>query len=50
MLEPVMQVLQTQKIILASGSPRRVEILNAVVSEKIELCLCSKTFSSVMLI
>jgi predicted house-cleaning NTP pyrophosphatase (Maf/HAM1 superfamily) len=33
MLEPIMQVLQSQRIILASSSPRRVEILKAVVSE-----------------
>jgi predicted house-cleaning NTP pyrophosphatase (Maf/HAM1 superfamily) len=35
MLEPVMHVLQSKRIILASASPRRVEILKAVVSESV---------------
>lgn len=37
MLEPVMQVLQSQRIILASGSPRRVEILKAM-GLKFDIC------------
>ncbi|PSN54797.1 N-acetylserotonin O-methyltransferase-like protein, partial [Blattella germanica] len=37
MLEPVMHILQSQRIILASGSPRREEILR-VVGLKFEVC------------
>ncbi|XP_021914215.1 uncharacterized protein LOC110827144 isoform X2 [Zootermopsis nevadensis] len=37
MLEPVMQVLQSQRIILASSSPRRVEILKGV-GLKFDVC------------
>ena len=36
MLEPLLQVLSSQRIILASSSPRRCEILTKIVSLKID--------------
>lgn len=37
MLQPVMHVLKQKNIILASGSPRRKELIENIVSKKVPL-------------
>lgn len=45
MLEPILHLLNKQRIVLASGSPRRKEILSQVVSFGIEFTNINEAFS-----